>query len=98
MARVKDSGYSFAVYVSRIDSGNWADGWFGTGRWPCSALGGKRLVATYDSQGLLDYRVNGGRGPQEVDADELNACVSYFAGQELAEDHPCYFVAVGQFI
>ena len=97
MPRVKDNGDSFTIYVSKLETGDGADGWYGNGRWPCSNLAGKRLAATFDTNGLLDLTVGGRDAPQDLDANELNACVAYFAGQKLPKDHPCYFVAVGQF-
>ena len=96
--RLKDNGDAITVYISRTETGNWADGWYGNGRWPGSHLGGKRIAATYDTNGLVDLTVGGRAAPRALGADELNACVAYFAKQKLPEDHPCYFVAVGQFL
>lgn len=95
--RLRDNGDSITVYISRKETGDWADGWYGNGSWPCSWLEGKRVAATYDTNGLLDLTVAGKEAPEDLPADELNACVAYFAKQKLPEDHPCYFVVVGQF-
>ena len=65
--------------------------------WPCSELSGKRLFAEFDANGLADYRVNG-RDSVDISADEFNAITSDFLRPKLQENHPCYFVVVGQFI
>lgn len=95
--RMRLEGDGLTVWISRTETGNWADGWYGNGRWPCSQLAYKRLCATYDTNGLLDLTVNGNDPPLDLEADEFSACVAYFVGQALPEDHPCYFVVVGQF-
>ena len=99
--KLKDSGVAIQVWVSAANTHAWAMGQFDTGNWPCSGLAGRRLMAEFDTNGLLDYTVNGIRATERallnIEADELNACVSYFVGLELPKDHPCYFVVVGQF-
>ena len=95
--RLKDHGDAITVWLSRVETGNWADGWYGNGSWPLSMLAGNRLKADFDTNGLLDLEIEGRAAPDDLDGNEFNACVSYFVGQRLPQDHPCYFVVVGQF-
>ena len=99
MAKIKDSGEAFTIWISAVETADWAKGLYGNGTWPCSLLADSRLRATFDIGGLLEYTVNGKDfGPRyEIGASEFNACVSDFARKLLAKEHPCYFVAVGQF-
>ena len=91
--RIQDNGSSFAIWLSADDTHTWATD---APAWPCSQLRGKRLRAEFDVNGLVDYAVNG-RDCADLMGDELSAIVADFAGQKLPTDHPCYFVAVGQF-
>jgi hypothetical protein len=99
--KLTDSGDAIKVQISAANTHAWAMGHFDTGSWPCSELAGRRLMAEFDTNGLLDYTINGVRATERsilnIGADELNACISYFVGLELPKDHPCYFVVVGQF-
>ena len=66
--------------------------------WPCSQLSGRRLFAGFDTNGLCELRIDGGRGEQDVDATELSALCSDLLAPHLPADHPCYGVVVGQFL
>lgn len=92
--RLQDNGDSFAIWVSARETQDWATR--PGDAWPCSTLAGKRLYAAFDTNGLFDLTVNG-RDSVDIDSHEFNALVSDFAAERLNADHPCYFVAVGQF-
>lgn len=66
--------------------------------WPCSQLSGRRVVACFDRNGLCDLSIDGGRGDQDVDGNELSALCADMLAARLPKDHPAYFVAVGQFL
>lgn len=93
------------VELDENDTYNWAHR---TGAsWPCSTLSGHKVYAEFDSNGLLDLWINDGyagnedgsypNGPDWVDGHEFSAMISDFVGEELDEDHPCWFVVAGQF-
>lgn len=90
---LKDTGQSFTVYISDSETHKWA-----MKGWPCSFLAGKRLRATFDRNGLSDMAIEGGTGDQDCPADEFNACIVDHLKSKLPVTHPCYFVAVGQFL
>lgn len=67
---INPTGY--VMKLSARDTYNWAhrEG----ARWPCSDLSGNRCVVVVDSNGLLDFTLNGRDG--DCSGDELNAIVS----------------------
>lgn len=94
--KFEDSGTGVTVWLSATDTYEWAHG---RCRWPCSELAGRRLRADFDSNGLLDYTIDG-RPPGDrlyIPADEFSAVIADHLKGKLPEDHPCYFVVVGQF-
>lgn len=93
--RFQDSGSGFALWLSARETYAWAHR---TGSsWPCSFLEGRRLFVGFDRNGLCDLTIDGGRGDQDCPGDELSAIVADHAKRKLGKDHPCYFVAIGQF-
>ena len=95
--RIEIHDNTVSLWLSPRDTYNWAHkqgAW-----WPCSFLVGKRLFAQFDSGGLTEFRVNGGRNAREQDcpSDEFNAITSDHLRLKLPETHPAYFAAVGQF-
>jgi len=61
------------LWASATDTYAWAHR---TGEgWPCSTLSGRRFFAEFQDGNLVDFSLNGGRGPQDCDAHELNAFV-----------------------
>ena len=89
--------HGFTINLSARDISDWVRK--PGAAWPCSTLDGKRLYAEFDSNGLLDYSING-RYPSErdnIDSNEFNAIIADHAKEVLPTDHPCYFVVVGQF-
>ena len=81
------------LWLSANDTYEWAHragAW-----WPCSDLSGKRLFAEFDSNGLVDLAVNG--RDAQVTSEEFNAITSDFLRDKLPQDHPAWFVTVGQF-
>ncbi len=79
------------LWLSARDTRAWA------AKWPCSFLAGRRVVAEFHAGGLVDLVINGDRGPQDAPGDEFNAITSDFLRPILPQDHPAWFVAVGQF-
>ncbi len=92
--RLKDHGSGFTLWVSAGETYDWARK--PGAAWPCSTLEGKRIRADFDTNGLLELTIDG-RTAGDVDGTELSAIIADHAGTVLATDHPCYFVAIGQF-
>jgi hypothetical protein len=60
------------IWLSANDTRRFASGYYGTGRWPCSALAGHAVFVEFAGNGdLIDYD-----GPEDVSTDELTACIS----------------------
>lgn len=95
--RLKDGGTAFTVWASVRDTESWATR--PGAAWPCSTLRGRRFCATFDRSGLVELTVDGRHASDDVDGHEFNACVADLVAESLRipEDHPCWFVAVGQF-
>lgn len=98
--KVKWSDNGFTINLSVCDISDWVR--TPGAAWPCSTLDGKRLYAEFDSNGLLDYSINGRSAncdvaEYDIDSHEFNAIIADHAKEVLPTDHPCYFVAVGQF-
>jgi hypothetical protein len=93
--RVRIEDDSVTLWLSASDTWDWAHR--RGAAWPGSQLGGRRLVACFDRHGLVDLTIDGGRGDQDVCCDEFNAITSDFLKQKLPQNHPCYFITVGQF-
>lgn len=91
----KDGGSAITVWLSATDTSEWAR------QWPCSELSGRRIRADFDENGLLDYTIDGRSrtgARMWTPEDEFNAVIADSLNGKLPEDHPCYFVVVGQFI
>lgn len=56
--------------------------------WLCSELSGRRLFVEVDSNGLLDYRVDGRHS--DIGADEFNACVADHLPKDLRHLWPAW--------
>ncbi|MAA63867.1 MAG: hypothetical protein CL581_03680 [Alteromonadaceae bacterium] len=101
--KIKDGGESFTIWLSPKDTQEWARGTAGVGDggvWPCSEMAGRRVRATFDRSGLLEFLIDGRdirQSTLHVPVDEFNAIVADFAATKLSEDHPVWYVAVGQF-
>ena len=93
--RVVDMGTSVSLSVSASDTYDWARK--PGAAWPCSTLSGHRFVAYFDSNGLYDLTVDGRDAPDDIDGHELSAICSDMLRDRLAQDHPVWFVTVGQF-
>jgi len=83
------------VWLSARDTSNWAHK---PAAWPCSQLSGRRVFAQFDSNGLCDLAIDGGRGEQNCDSAEFNACIADHLAGKLPADHKCFDVVVGQFL
>lgn len=95
--KVNISPSGVVLWLSARDTQDWANR--PGARWPCSTLAGRRLRAEFDENGLVDLTVNGHTPGErsQIDGVELNAITSDFLRDVLREDHPCWFVTVGQF-
>lgn len=63
--------------------------------WPCSVLADlDEIHAHFDAHGLVDIDHP---GVEDLPADEFNAWSSDVLLDALPQDHPAYFVTVGQF-
>jgi len=93
--RIQITDSSVKLWVSHAETYDWARRPGAT--WPNSYLAGQRFFAEFDANGLVDLTVNGKYGV-DAPADEFNAITSDFLRGQLPEDHPAYFVAVGQFL
>jgi len=93
--RLRDDGGGFSLWLSAADTWAWAHR--PGSAWPCSSLAGRRLFVAYDRNGLEVLTIDGKSG--DCCADELAACVAdhVAASGKIDEEHPAYFVAVGQF-
>ncbi|MFA5626092.1 MAG: hypothetical protein WC965_01145 [Thiohalomonadaceae bacterium] len=79
--RVKQTNDYTTVWISANVTYRWASGEYGTGRWPLSRLGGKRLRAEFDSYGnLVDYAINGRYPTYDASVEEFNALMEWAIG------------------
>lgn len=83
-----------SLWLSSNDTYDWAHK--PGASWPCSQLSGNRIFVQWDTNGLCDFTMNGREA--DVDSTELNACCADHLSKKLPKDHPCYDVAVGQFL
>src|SRR5262245_7216944 len=97
--RMQVTDHGVTLWLSANDTYAWSRGEHvklpGKGRWPCSELANRRVVASFDSHGVNDIFVSG--PDSDPSANEFNAITSDFLALKLPKDHPAYFVAVGQF-
>ena len=88
--------WGISLWLSANETDNWAHR--PRNSWPCSQLAGRRVFAQFDRNGLCDLAIDGGRGEQDCDANELSAlCADHLVGR-VPVDHPCFAVAVRQFL
>ena len=77
--RIKRSQYGVNLWLSARDTYEWARK--PGAAWPCSQISGRRLFAAFERNGdLVDVSIDGGRGEQDVDANEFNAITADFLG------------------
>ena len=101
---------SLVVFISADTTRYWARGqaYAKTSVWLCSTLAGNSIAAWFDSNGLTDLRINGEHADPEsglypgdlwIDGNELNAIIadSLKYNHKFTENHPAWFVVVGQF-
>ena len=94
--RFHDKGNAFALQLSARETYAWAHR--AGSAWPCSFLSGRRLAVEFDRNGLFDLSIDGWRGDQDCPGDELSAIVADHVQRKMHASHPCWFVAVGQFV
>lgn len=72
---MKIRGYenSYTMWLSAQDTYDWAHK--SGANWPCSQLSNRQAIVVVDSLGLCDLVIDGGRGDQDIDGTELDACV-----------------------
>ena len=67
--------------------------------WPCSTLSGKGFTASFDSNGLLDFDLQGSdKESDDIDSHELSAICCDLLKNRLPVSHPAYDITVGQFL
>ena len=67
--------------------------------WPCSTLLGKGFTAAFDSNGLLDFDLQGSnKESDDIDGHELSAMCCDLLKNRLPVSHPAYDITVGQFL
>ena len=96
--RLKDNGNSFTIWLSARDTYEWARK--PGAAWPCATLANKRVCASFDTNGIYDLTINGLYPTEDggwIDGNEFSALIADHAKTRLSPDHPCYFVAIGQF-
>jgi hypothetical protein len=86
---------SVKLWLSSADTYRWAHK--SGASWPCSQVSGRRLFAEFDSNGLLDLSIDGGRGDQDCDGNELSTICADHLRAKLPKGHPAFAVAVAQF-
>ena len=92
--RIKVLESSVSVWVAATETYAWARR---PGEsWPCSTLSGHRVFAEFDENGLLDMTVDGRY--RDCDGSEFNAMMSDCLKNRIPENHPVWFIAVGQFL
>lgn len=91
--RIKIHESCIKLWLSARDTYEWAHK--PDASWPCSTLSNKRVFAEFDRNGLCDLGING--HSRNCDVHELNAITSDFLRGRVPKEHPCHFVAVGQF-
>lgn len=71
--RILSNEHGTRLWLSANDTYNWAHK--AGAAWPCSQLSNRRLFAEFDQRGdLVDMLIDGGRGEQDCDSNEFNAC------------------------
>ena len=85
--RAKEHIGGYNIWLSASDTRKWANK-IGS-KWPCSTLSGKRLFAGIDSNGLVDFTVNG-KDAQNIDGIELEACIGDYLPDNLKQFWPCW--------
>lgn len=88
---------SFTLWLSAADTRAWARK--PGAAWPCGTVAGHRFKITFNETGVTDLTRDGRYPSQHVDLDEneFSAQVADAMRDKLPADHPCRFVAVGQF-
>ena len=89
----------FILFLTRRDTARWARGETTGKSWPCSELAWHALRVEYNAGGLVEFKLNSGQTPTDnVQAEELMACVYDHVKDKLPETNPAYFVAITQAI
>ena len=89
--------------LSANDTYNWAHR--SGSSWPGSTLSDHRVLAIFDTNGLVDLAIDGKDAPDWIDGNELSAICADHLNKPLRKwmkkagyEHPIWFVAVGQFL
>lgn len=84
--RTKVTPNSVIIWLSGQDTAQWANR--PEDRWPNSELSGKRIVATFDPTGLVDFTINGKSG--DCNASEFNAIIADHLRPVIPKEHCLY--------
>ena len=87
--RTKQIGGYTLVWLSATDTYNWAHR--PDAAWPCSFLAGRRLMAEFHADNLIDLSIDSGRGDQDCPSDEFNAIIHDFTGIGVVSECDCPF-------
>lgn len=94
--RIQRHEHSTKLWLSANDTYNWAHK--AGAAWPCSQLSNRRLFVEFDQRGdLVDLAIDGGRGDQDCDSNELDAIVADHLGSSHPEAQPQYIVGRRRF-
>jgi hypothetical protein len=66
-------------------------------QWPCSTLAGHSVYAEFDAGGLIAIMI-GGSASRDCDGNEFSAIVCDHLKGTLHDDHPAWFIVIGQFV
>lgn len=73
--RIQQNEHATKIWLSARDTYDWANR--PGARWPCSQLADRRVFAEFDRHGdLVDVALDGGKGEQDCDSNEFNACIA----------------------
>lgn len=94
---IKINKNTVVLEVNQNETVNWAT----EKKWICSKIAGHDLKATFDHNGVFELTIDGnviGGDEIFIDEHEFNALTCDYLHDRIPLNHPCYFVAVGQFI
>lgn len=94
MSAIMKTGSTVSLFMSAFDTRRWAQR---PGKaWPCSSIAGHKLEVHFDRNGINEWKLDG-KTDADIDANELTAICADTLEIGLDADHPCHFVAIGQF-
>jgi hypothetical protein len=94
---IKINQNTVVLEVTKNETVNWAT----EKNWICSKIAGHDLKAVFDQNGVYELAIDGnviGGDELHIDEQEFNSFACDHLHDRIPLNHPCYFVAVGQFI